>query len=105
MTRVGFAAGGLHAIAATAIALKLANLASCPPLAGSIRNINLLRILLDAGYHVTFVPTAGGRQQHYVTQLRLMGVHVFPVMAPEQWMFQREGRCAYDIIMWVAGGG
>ena len=29
-----------------------------PAAAGSIRNVNLLRILLDAGYHVTFIPTA-----------------------------------------------
>lgn len=67
--------------------------------AGSIRNINLLRILLEAGYHVTFIPTAGGREQHYVTQLRLMGVHVFPVMPPEQWMLQYNGKCMFDVIM------
>mgnify|MGYP001106389710 FL=1 len=28
-----------------------------------------------------------------------MGVHVFPVMAPEQWMLQYNGRCMFDLIM------
>ena len=59
----------------------------------------LLRILLDAGYHVTFISTAGGREPHYATALRHMGVHVFPVMPPEEWVLGAEGRCHYDVIM------
>jgi hypothetical protein len=64
-----------------------------------VRNINFLKILLDAGYHVTFIPTAFGREHHYTTQLRHMGVQVFPSMGPEWWQLSRDGKCIYHVIM------
>lgn len=70
-----------------------------PARAGSVRNMHLLNILLRAGYAVTFAPTTGGREGRYEAALRHMGVQVFPVMAPEQWMLAEGGVCAFDVIM------
>lgn len=66
---------------------------------GSIRNINILRILLEQGYHITFVPTAYGRDTRYTARVRAMGVDVqTPVTSPSQWQFVYRGRCLFDVI-------
>jgi hypothetical protein len=67
--------------------------------AGSIRNLNILKILLAEGYHVTLVPTAAGRDARYKARARAMGVDVVtPITLPDKWQFVYRGKCLYDII-------
>lgn len=63
-----------------------------PTCAGSIRAVNILRILLARGAHVTFVPMTGGREFKYTLQLRQLGVQTFPVLPSEQWVFTAQVR-------------
>lgn len=70
-----------------------------PPATGSIRNLNILKILVAEGYHITFVPTASGRDPHYTARVRFLGVDVqTPVTTPDKWQFVHRGRCMYDVI-------
>lgn len=62
--------------------------------AGSVRAWNILRVLLGEGYHVTLVPTAGGREPRYAARARALGVDVqTPVVPPE--------RCANMGLGWA----
>lgn len=64
--------------------------------------MNMLRILLDEGFHVTFAPLAW-RNPRYSALNRLHGVHVIPASHPLKWANEtellRKGECMYDAIL------
>jgi hypothetical protein len=79
------------------INLELLSVQTLP--AGSIRSLNILRILLGEGYHVSFLPLAGGREPKYTAQARAIGVQVItPIKDPQSWRLTYVGACAYDVI-------
>ena len=43
-----------------------------------------------------------GREPDYAARLRHMGVHVFPVMRPEEWMLQVSGRRMLSDPLWAS---
>eukprot|EP00887_Chlorella_sp_A99_P006816 scaffold2.g6816.t1 len=71
---------------------------------GSVRAMNLLRILLAEGYHVSFAPSAW-RDHKYSALARMQGVHVVPAAKPEEWTTEEVGflvdpsECIYDAIL------
>lgn len=70
---------------------------------GSIRTLNMLRILLGAGFHVTFMPTAAQRFPRYPARLRALGVDVLPPRDSGAAGWNLRGRvgdgCPYDVIL------
>jgi GT2 family glycosyltransferase len=67
---------------------------------GSIRNINLMKILLSFGYAVSFKPNVV-RSPAYEAFVRGIGVHVLPASSPASWKLTNGGVCAFDVV-WVA---
>ena len=66
---------------------------------GSLRTFNILRLLLRAGYHVSFRSFAGGRAQRHA-ELRLLGVQVFPVEPIVDWkLTDSKYACLYDVAI------
>ena len=66
-------------------------------LPGSIRNINIMKMLLSEGYALSFQPTAA-RAPKYKAVVRSMGVHVMPVAPPHTWELSDKTGCLFDVI-------
>lgn len=63
---------------------------------GSVRTLSLLKILLQAGYHVTYQPLLVWRRA-YALPLQMLGVRVLPLAKPPQWrVTNATGGCLYD---------
>lgn len=66
---------------------------------GSIRTAALLQILVHAGYHVAYQPTAS-RDRKYTVHSRTAGVYVLDPRPAAQWNLVGEhGQCMYDAII------
>ncbi len=68
--------------------------------------MGLLRLLVNAGYLVTFarVPRndSSEQQPQYAARLRYMGVLVLPPLPPKRWALARGGpppKCMYEVII------
>ena len=67
---------------------------------GSLRLVNLMRLLIEEGAHVVFLPQDGQRTEPYATQLQQLGVEVWhaPFAAPPPvWL--REHGPRFDAVM------
>ena len=66
---------------------------------GSLRTFNILRLLLRAGYLVSFRSLSGGRAQRHA-ELRRLGVQVLPVEPIDDWkLTDSKGACLYDVAV------
>lgn len=65
---------------------------------GSVRTLNMLRILLELGFQVSFhAVSSRDEQQRYENTARFYGVHVLPV--GKNIVFQHKGTCMYEVII------
>eukprot|EP00887_Chlorella_sp_A99_P006817 scaffold2.g6817.t1 len=63
---------------------------------GSVRTMSLLKILVQAGYVVTFQPLLVWRR-NYALPLQMLGIRVLPVATPHEWrLTNATGGCLYD---------
>ena len=62
----------------------------------------MMRVLLERGYGVSFIPAHREVGPSYVAAVRELGVHVLPMAPPDKWALQEEGgggRCLYDAVL------
>lgn len=91
--------------AATAHACASAVLMTAPPTpaAGSIRTLNMLRILLNASFNVTFVPTVPQCHPKYPAHLQALGVDVLPPRSGRSGGWRLTGRgsdgCPFHLVL------
>jgi GT2 family glycosyltransferase/glycosyltransferase involved in cell wall biosynthesis len=67
---------------------------------GSLRLVNLMRLLREEGAHVVFLPADVKRQEPYTTQLQRLGVecwHAPQAARPARWL--REHGARFDAVM------
>ena len=67
---------------------------------GSLRMVNLLKLLLELGWRVVFVPRNLGHAGHYTEQLQRLGVEVWyqPFIGSWKQFLQQHGR-EFNIVM------
>ncbi|MEW5301839.1 MAG: hypothetical protein WDW36_004673 [Sanguina aurantia] len=66
--------------------------------AASLRTFEVLKILLDAGYDLTYQPSEA-RAIPYKLQAQFYGVDVLPAWSTAAWRESTQGRCQYDAIV------
>ena len=61
----------------------------------------MMRVLLERGYGVSFIPAHREVGPSYVAAVRELGVHVLPRAPPDKWVLQEGGggRCLYDAVL------
>ncbi len=61
---------------------------------GSIRTLNMLRILRSLGFYIMYQPmVSAGRLPKYTAQARAIGIDVLPVVPTDLWNLTIGGRC------------
>lgn len=69
---------------------------------GSIRTLNILRILVEEGFDVTYqaMNVILNRSEYYEPLLRYYGVDVPRILPPSMWtLIDGNGNCKYDVIV------
>ncbi|HEY1136010.1 MAG TPA: glycosyltransferase [Xanthomonadaceae bacterium] len=64
---------------------------------GSLRLVNLMRLLREEGAHVVFLPADVKRQTPYTTQLQHLGIECWHGVRPARWL--REHGARFDAVM------
>lgn len=64
---------------------------------GSLRLVNLMRLLREEGAHVVFLPADVKRQEPYTAQLQHLGVECWHGVRPARWL--REHGARFDAVM------
>lgn len=63
---------------------------------GSVRAVNLMRILVKHGFGVALQVLVRNDSPFYGSQPRFDGVNVLPVRQMRAWKLSQDGKCAYD---------